>query len=780
MTVPSGITIRSTRPRIFFTDDDLTDLTARTNSTSAWKTLWDNTITPRANSLDDDSDSSIGLDDDNYLKFMVLLLWGWIEEGNTRGAKWSKAISAAIYLAQNPPQPSNAFEHWCAISLSITFDTCFDVLTSSEKSTLAAAIKSYANNMSNDPREQMDGWSGNDQMVGLICGLALFGYDSGAQAIIDKALAFWYGAGANDGRIKLARYQYVGDGGEKGGSYLQLGLFGELFWLWVMDKGTNQDTFADEAFWASKIWQYMIWDQYIGGEDWRAHGDTNKQSAPQMPIEMRWQFAILATKYPGTGGNQGGEMLRWMYDLYDSFQSPFADNMIFDVIYLDRANVPATHPKNATTKPARSKLMKPPGIFGYRSAPQGQTDHWEYDDSNSFYTKCKENYWLGHFHLDRGSFQIIHRGDVLLQAPAGLYQGTTTTCSTCHYNNALQRSWLQSLVPLIFDTGAVYTRYSSACVNDGGQQYRKWNNNGTIESDPENTFDMLNDAGGLAWKVATITKPIDTADMTLVVMDIREAYKRFYTDPQRATICKIKALFIPPTAANGLPWAAMLWYAQIRKADASWRVVIPMHSYQPFSAQSYGVTTTGYNTAVSASPAGKLWVDFRSLSQYTFINATPGTLDSLGWGADQFKVVDSGTNFKPTAAANERKKRDIKRHSYYMEKTTKVEEEHYVGLFMTTDAGASEPVPSRAWVTDGSQPNYYGVVLGTETYLIHRTQDTATFNGAGGGGPPDTTPPGEVSALAAAARDQGLLATFTKPGDGDYKEAEVFYRTAAF
>ena len=143
-------------------------------------------------------------------------------------------------------------------------------------------------------------------------------------------------------------------------------------------------------------------------------------------------------------------------------------------------------------------------------------------------------------------------------------------------------------------------------------------------------------------------------------------------------------------------------------------------------------------------------------------------------GDDQFVPPSADTtNYKPTVVPDARELPTFKRHSLYLRKTTQTQEEHYVCLLMPTASGDSEPDPSRAWVTDVAQPNWYGITLGTETFLIHRTADAASFQ------TPDTGPPAEVSMLTATARDKAIEVQWTDPTDADLKEIQVWIRTAA-
>lgn len=787
MTVPSYV-VTSGHPRVFFRASEKTALTARSNDAAGWQSLWNGTITTKANSAKAASDITNGENSNPHLRWMLLALYGYIEEtGRPLNGYKDKAIKAAIHLANvNPPNPSNAYERSILLGLALVFDICFDDMTSGERNTLAAEIVSVGSNMSSDSRELMDGWSGNDQMCALAAALAIHGYTgftSQAQALLDEALNFLWGTTATNGRLEMARYQYAGGGAEKGGMYWQLGAWGELWTLWVMSKGTNHDAWTAEMAWAKKMWEWILWTQYRGGasDDPEAHGDNNRSSAPKFFVELRWELSMLANQFPTPDGTEGGKHLRYLYDAYDAHVATDGENAIYDFIFLDKAAVAAVAPSAAATAISAARLFEPPGIFFFRGGAIGN-DPWDYDTSVSIRESARKWYWLGHFHMDSGAIQWVHKGDVLLAAPGGYYD--LTYSATGHANNALQRSWTQSGCPLVRNSTETYHHYSVASANDGGQQFKKYNNGTTTKSDPENVISMQSDAGGQAWlRCESFTKQdfvgagsSDAPEATFTVANIRRGYRKFHTDQEKLPICEIKTLYIRPTAANGLTYPCAIRYYRIQKTDADWPTTIPWHSYNTITTTAYGANWTGFNTAETLSPAGKLWLDLRSIADYTRTNATPGTADANGWGADQYKIpigaVVSGTNYKPTVSQKDRLLTDVKRHSYYVSLTTPAQEERYVFQLMSTDAADSQPSTiGAAWVTDGAQPDYYGKTIGSTTYLIHRTQAIAVV------GSPDTTPPANVTGFSVSPRHAALLAAWTDPADSDFKECVVEYRT---
>jgi hypothetical protein len=586
----------------------------------------------------------------------------------------------------------------------------------------------------------MDGHSENNQTAALAGELAIYGwgiYTPLAQTRLTKTLGFLYGTKPNQGRIEMPRYEHTDGGNEKGGWYTWLGMWGEIWPMWFLKNATNLNPWADEAAWASKCWEWFMWSELRGGanNDFESQGDTAKQSDPKFHVYQSWVMGPLISNYPNTDGKEGGRMLRWMYDKWATFDPPYAPNRVWDVIFIDRAAVAPRHPKDTNPVLSTSRLFSPPGVYYYRQSKLGSGyADWDYDNSVVVRVSARKWYYLGHPHLDSGAVQIHLKGDVILQAPAGYYD----TYGGTHHYNAYQRTWLQSLAPLIYDPSAVYTRYSDPVANDGGQQFRKYKlaQPPSVDSDPNYVYAMQNDAGGRAWLRCEEFTKVDNPEYVFLYANIRESYKRNWDDPQRCPVGEIKYLIIKPSTANGLSWPAILYYARIKKANSTWVTQIPFHSYNAWTLTPYGFHSYGYYRAA------KLWVDIRDIGSYTTRNNPPGTpLDAYGYGPNQFKIGGVGPNWPPSKSAGTRYQPDLKRNSVFLEKTIRSEEENYVALLMTSEYADQEPANGRSWVTDASHPDFYGVTLGTKTYLIHRTQRTVVVEG----GSADTVPPKSVT-----------------------------------
>lgn len=773
MAVPS-FTLYPNRPRLWFRDTDKTALTARTDDTSGWKTLWDIYVIPRANVLKNLSESSIvGSRTQAQLPIMLLAFAGWIEEtGRPAGGYKDKAIRTALYIAGLADSSPPSDKRYRMFALAEVFDVLFNDMTTTERNTLAAEITQQIDRMLQLPYEWIEGHSGYEQCAALAGELAISGYSTyaaGAAARLQATLEWWYGANPNEGKLNGLRY-HVSDGGHHRAGYYIFADFWTVLWsLNFLKNATDLDTWSQESSWLSKAYEYLLWN-FAGGsyDHHEAHADTTKGSAGMVDTQ-HYTYALLADKYRNVAGKQGGHIMRWFYDTFESFEGINGEKSIYDIAALDRAAVNPVAPENATIEPPTSRLFFPPGIYYYRQAARGSGhNRWNFDQTLQFRIAGRKYYTLGHTHLDAGSVSIKWKGDPLLYSPAGLYD----SYGTSHHANAYQRTWLQSLAPLIQDPAAIYTRWGQSVVNDGGQQFKKYSGYEppANESTPGWVYAMQNDAGGLAWRrCEAFDKLTDNASYIFLRLNSRDAYRRRHTDAHRCPILEIKYMIIEPTALNGLNWPGLLYYARIKKSSPSWATQIPFHVAKSPTLTSYGFHALGHFSQ------GKLWVDVRNLGSYTRTVNNPGTLDANGWGADQFKILGSGTNYGPSRSPNSRDRADAKTYSLYLEKNTHTEEEHYICLLMFSAAADAEPVPSRTWLTDAAYPDWYGIDFNGEKYMVNRTADLAVGPGAA----PDVTPPAEVTGFSLAAKNQAILARWTDPGDADYKEANVYIRTSS-
>lgn len=756
------LTVSSTRPRLLCKSTDKTALTARTDSTSAWKPLWDGAITSGANAYKAMAPATLATSVQQiHLRLLVPAFYGWIEEtGRPANGYKDKAILAAAALCDVPDgsQPTGRRER--CLALAWVFDLLYADMTTAERDKIATELVGaggLCSQMGADPRERMDGYSGTDQMCSLVAALTVHGhgtFTAAAQAWIGKAMDFWYGL---LGRVDFVRYQYADGAPDKGAWYYYQAMWGELWLFWQLANATDYDAWAADPS-ILNTWEWLCWTAWNGARnDFEALGDMSRTSSPHQL--QRATYSILAQKQTG----EKRSLLRWLYDQWDGLSSAYADNQIMDVIVMDRAAITAVAPSAASSPPATSRKFDPPGLFYFRAGGSGV---WDYAGDTVFRISGRRRMKIGHDHLDVGSVQIRRGPETLLLAPAGYYDDF----GGAHHRNAYQRTWLQSLAPCVLDPGQVFQRYGTTCADDGGQHFKKFLRNGVVESDPWDTDKLLNEGGGEAWLATErFANPASSATTAWVIVEARNAYKKFHTDPHRLTTCKLQYLLIKPTAGNGLPAPALLVFFRMAKVNADSRVVIPFHTPGDITLQSYGFTSLGYRAANSISSGGKLWVDIFGKAGYTLTKVSPGANDANGYGADQFKVLGVGTNYPPNEASNSRNQPDIARYHLFAERTTPLGTDDFVAFICATGSGDSEPVSGRTWLTDAS---YYGITLGTETYKFHKSAEVLVLPG----GSTDTTPPGNVTGAAAAALDRALRVTWTDPGDADLKDIILEYR----
>lgn len=767
MSVPTYNVI-STHPRLLFRASEKTALTARTDSTSAWKTEWDAKVTTYVEGAKGDPDSLIfktsGSTTNCWEKTTAVAFWGYIEEGvRATNNAIDTAIQAAIVAVDHAPWGEQSPTRELIKMAACAYDICYNWMTQAERDKVAGWIVEIATWFVGNYSitDQMDGWTGINATSTLMGLLATHGNSAHAakiQTLLNTTVEWIYGADSTSGRMSYPRLCYTDGHTEKGHSYIWSSLHTELFAAWCMQKATDWDSFTAESGWTTKIWEELLW-HYKGGTlpAFQGMGDESRDAAP-FTLLCRHAYDHLLEMNKTT---EAGRMLRWMYEIWDApHTSLWGPTRVFDVIFHDKANITPLHPKDATTPPSTSRLFSKPGVWYGRKAKRGSSDpDWDMDEIATIRISARSKYYSGHAHLDAGSMFMSVKGDVVSLTPSGIYESG----ATCWYQGNC-RTWMQSWCPLIYKSGETWKWQNdgTSYINDGGQQWRLYRNYQSPPSkiyDPGNAWHMLNDAGGEGWeRCREFSKVAEDTGYTFLFANIRDAYKLDFDSTPKCSILEMRYLVIWPTSANGLYWPAVLYYARIKKADASYPTKIPIHSATTWTSTSYGATTEGYQHE------GKLWLDVFNKSAYTLTIRAPS--DSTAFTAPWNTV-----NYPPTGWNAQEE--PFKTNSMLtIAKTTSVQEEHYVILAMLSEAGDSEPAASRSWITDA---DWYGVTLNGVDHRIHKTLKQVSV----GGGGPDVTPPAEVSGLSAQGRVRGIYASWTDPADADLQDIIVKYRTSA-
>lgn len=768
-------------PRLFWRHIDKADYTARKDNTSSWKTLWDSVIIPSANSKKAQSDATIGGSSQVLSNMAILCMTGWLlETGVPGGGYKAKAISAAIYLA-GLADGTGPDKRERTLAMAMVFDALFDDLTTAQKNTLASELMTQCDLMSFRTDEYMDGHTGNDQMCQAAAALAVHGWGAfAAQARLDESMDCFYGGptrGPGEARFEMPRWEKSDGGSEKGGWYTYLGSWCELFMMWFLGKATSLNPWGTgawpngEGVWASKVWEFILWQQ-LGGQfdDREIVGDQDAIDAPKFQWEHRLFLSILAGKYQNAATDKGGQMMWHIHqNVWDTYDSDDAMKQVWDFIFIDRGAVTALDPESASPVPSTKRLFQPPGLFYFRDVKRGSGHNkWSPNNALQFRFEGRRHYDIGHTHLGAGSFAAYFKGEPLVLSPCGIYDAF----NSIHHKHWFQRTCGQSFAPYIIDPAAEYKRWSETVDNDGGQHFKKYSNTST----PGNVYKMQNDgpvdlAHGhhVGWlRTAEFSKPLDNADFIFLFEDIKPAYQKDYLLAGPASLVETKWMIIYPTAANTLNWPAVLFYCRIIKNVSSFQTGIPIHMRSTVQSAAYGFTgMTHFGT-------GKMWMDIRNVGGYSVsINSEGTPPDANGYGPNQFRFRGSGTNRPPNEGANSRKTPGLKRYSIWWEKAAGNVQDDYVALLMFGDAGDSEPVPGRAWVTDGADPNNYAITLGSVTYAISRLSKSAALGGT------DTTAPAVPTGLALTPAPISLIANWTDPADQDLSKIIIEARTSA-
>jgi hypothetical protein len=781
VTIPA-YTVRDEHPRLLFRESDRVNLTARTNATGGWKTQWDAQCAGFVNqyralpvqnlivgtgTTTSSANNAIG-------KLAAMAFWGWIEEsGRPSGGAKDWAIRAALWACNNYAGGVESSLREILMGLALVYDFLYADMTSAERTTIAGEImqRAIAFNDGISQTDQIDGHTGINVTCSLLGLLAIHGnsfYQDEIPTALNTTLEFLLGVDAQSGRLNYPQLCLTDGHSEKGHWYIYPSFWTELFTLWSMSTATTWDGWTAHSAWVTKIWEELLWHSKGGtAPDLMGMGDMNRSSSV-FQREMHWGIAMLAQRNAST---EAGRMLQWLFAQWDALDpTVWGPARVFDVILLDRAAITELDPKDASPAVSTSRLFSPPGVYYGRKAKRGSSvPDWDPDEVATVRVSARSRYYSGHAHLDAGSMALSVRGDMVCLTPSGKYFTGQPS-----WFNGYCRTWMQSWSPLVYDpTETFYWQLPTRPkINDGGQHFRIYRDatEPARVYDPATAYKMQTDAGGEAWmRCRSFTKSEGT-DYAFLCADLKDAYKRDFDDLPRCSILETRYLTIWPTADNGLYWPAVLYYARMRKRNSAWETRIPVHSANDFTQTSYGAYTTGYNGV------GKLWIDLRNKADYSLTVQGPGTM-SGDFGSTQFMAPWNTVNYPPIedGSLKAEERQFLKRFSLYLQKTTQVEEEHYVALAMLSESGDAEPAATRAWVTDSAQPDWYGITLGTQTYLVHRTLPQCWV----GSTAPDTTPPAEVTAFAVAARARSILATWTDPADADLEGLLVRIRTSA-
>ena len=696
-------------PRLFFrTAGDAehtgrSDLVARVRDPGNWKSPWDSVILPwcasnytlaNADLLTQNGDSSAD-------KVFTLALAGWIENNS---AYKLKAIDLAIYTTRLSFDliTDSTKARWRVMALALVYDILHDdpYMGAAKLSKIGEAILAVSGRLSRSDSEHIGGHSHGDQAVHLIGLCAIAAEIPGAQQQLDEALTFWYAPGV--GFLETLRH-YCSDGGHLQGSWYGFLVAYHDLWLFSVLTNATQNIrpFAEET-WLRKIPEWYLNTAIRGDGDMFNFADTARSSRPFFHNSSRAVLTVLADRLKD-------QQMRWLYDALDArgFQDEgiyYAPNLAYDVVLLDKASVSGVAPKDAGSKYKKARLFDPPGSFFFR-------DTWDYPQSTIVHINAESYFTFWHQHLDSGSIQISWKDDMVLLG-TGIYASGNTTVGGEHHRNWYQRTIAHSGVPLVFNPSEIYERYGKTSANpsdrignDGGQHWKKYDDQGVLKSVPYNVQDLLQDGGGRAWSKGGFTGMEEDADYVFLHANIARAYLKEYDEAPRVKLLECQWLILKHAST----YPIILVYHKIESADPTWRKTIPWHFSGSPSVSGGRISAAGYRNK------GKCVIDVLHPERFSFTTIGGGALDANGYGTNDFRY--GGVSWAPDTSTNDRNRPDLGKYRVEVSPRTPAKLDDFVTLILPMGVGDSPP--SYQWI---DEPDWYGLAIGGQELRLSKTQ----------------------------------------------------------
>ncbi len=741
-------------PRLLWRDSDLTTLQNRSNDTTGWKTDYDGKILAVASELYSSyavsaiaTDTSIG-----QLKVLALLLCGEIENNDNYR---QKALDVAVYVAgvwssYTGKRPQSYILAW-------VYDILYDWMPSATRSTLRSAMKSLAADWLTriDNNAKITSHSGHNALVALCLGAAIATEDAAGLTYIDAALNHWYGENAGDaGRIDYDRYFLKDGGSARGTEYHFSEQHPALWWLHTMHMsfrrnvdvadsltldGVPYEPWSSEAEWVEAAPEWWIYAGIDGLKDYGVLGDSDRLTDPWVNDQEHAAFG----QWIAHGSTTWRKILRWIYDQKCAKATVWGIYYCLPFIAFDKADADKqpVHPKDASPSLELSRWFDPPQHYALVHPS------FEYTTATRVHMPCWSHYIDNHMHLDAGAIYIDIAGDHLL-FNTGLYETSDTAVEGSLYAGGHHRKWYQQSiacpgVPLVEGPSGDGSRehynyvwngsgYPSGTIPNalGGQCYVAVGGLGGDYA-PDDIFEMLQDGGGYQWLKCT-AGATRTDDCDFVHADIRRAYLKEYTDldgsSERVRLAHVRSLVLKSI------WARPIIFRVVRLQSRLASMKKRDH-FNGHTAPSWDIAGRRYYLR-GAKGIGKVYVDYHNASQLTFTTVGGGSVDSNGYGADDFKY--DGVNHPPQKAASTRKAPFVGHYRVEASPASSQVEDYFVCLILPMLVGELPPAYSFF-----EEPNWFGVDFSGTQVRIHKTLDQYQY------GEVDTEPPGVVQDVAA-------------------------------
>lgn len=422
--------VRESRPRLFFTAEDLPAIRARTKSGGSHEALWSSLSAWAAARLEtpvEEISQSVHLRE-HARAFAFAGLVG------DSAAFRKKAIELASYVARTAPGEN---ERSTAESLAVVYDWLHGFLSADERKIIAAALGKCCKSLSGriSEREFVTGTSHGDNKSLFLAALALHGDDPRAEGYLARAVAnYRYGF--------LATWRRFADwdgGSSKSWWYSTYALPFELEFFTAWRCATGQDLFETERSWLESVLAWFLFGLCGDGTFFR-EGDVYTGA---LSFENRHFGELLAKEFRNP-------QAQWFADRERERNGVWSPHAIFDILWYDPSVAP--QPPIGTL----SRWFRDAGVVVCR-------DSWGPESTVAKFRSAVA-YTLGHAHLDNCSFNLYYK------APLALDTGLYDEYDGEHYQNYYSRTIAHNAL-LVFDPSEVFTKWGKTYANDGGQRW---------------------------------------------------------------------------------------------------------------------------------------------------------------------------------------------------------------------------------------------------------------------------------------------------------------------
>jgi hypothetical protein len=271
--------------------------------------------------------------------------------------------------------------------------------------------------------------------------------------------------------VPVRNWWYPGGAFHQGPGYADARFQSDMYPLWIFDRMGAGNVFNPSQQFVPYEWIYLRrpdlkFIRSADGQNWPT------RLGSLLTASYYGDGYILANFLKDPVADPDYKLLHFLWR--DSKPIRISDNTLFELLWRD----PDLKPLPISDLPLSRYFGFP---YGWMVARTG----W---DSSSVIVQMRMNIYnfIGHQHLDAGSFDIYYKGPLAIHS--GVYQGITGGYGSPHHVNYYQRTIAHNSL-LIYDPQERFTAGRRELDNDGGQRLpNNWQSANTLEDMLQGTF----------------------------------------------------------------------------------------------------------------------------------------------------------------------------------------------------------------------------------------------------------------------------------------------------